>query len=100
MISSVVMNFNSIKMLMTLKKIVSLAQISLNSRCTYLTASLTSPFGYLKAVRNFYDQSKTPDLPPQTHSFHSLLHFSKWQVHSSNCPSQSLGIYMVGTQHI
>lgn len=52
MISSVVMDFNSIKILMTLKKIVSLAQtFPLNSRCIYLTANLTPPFGYLKAIQ-------------------------------------------------
>lgn len=88
-ISPTVMGFNSIKTLMTLK-IISLAQTStLNSRCKYLTANLTSPLGYLKGSSSLHDHSKTPDLPPQICSSHSLIHFSKGQLHPSNCPSQN-----------
>lgn len=74
MSSSIVMGFNSIKILMTLKKnSISSQTFTLNSRWKYLTANLTPLLEYLKGSSSFHDQSKTPDLPLQIYSFHSLI---------------------------
>lgn len=75
MISSVVMDFNS---MMTLKKIVSLAHTSpLNSRYIYIIANFTFLLGLSKGSSSIHDESKTADLSLQIYSSHSLFQFSE-----------------------